>query len=272
MITIYKSSETGLITLDQHTSGSWINVVNPTAQELDDLQQLGIPSDYLTYPLDLDERARTERENGEVLIVLRIPYYQGQSVDIPYTTLPLGIVMSDEYVLTISRFENELTHEMISGRLKNLMTHKRNRFVLRILLATATKYLTYLREITKAVDILEDQLQQSTRNKEVLELLEISKKPDPFFNRIKIKRADDGAPAPQPNFPNLPGRRRFAGRCTHRKPAGDRNEQYHEQYSEQHDGCICFNYLEQSEWGDEIPGFQSLSCSACQACSPVFLG
>ncbi len=185
MITIYKSSETGLITLDQHTSGSWINVVNPTAQELDDLQQLGIPSDYLTYPLDLDERARTERENGEVLIVLRIPYYQGQSVDIPYTTLPLGIVMSEEYVLTISRFENELTREMISGRLKNLMTHKRNRFVLRILLATATKYLTYLREITKAVDILEDQLQQSTRNKEVLELLKYQKSLTHFSTALK---------------------------------------------------------------------------------------
>ena len=185
MITNYKSSETGLITLDQHTSGSWINVVNPTAQELDDLQQLGIPLDYLTYPLDLDERARTERENGEVLIVLRIPYYQGQSVDIPYTTLPLGIVLSEEYVLTISRFENELTSEMISGRLKNLMTHKRNRFVLRILLATATKYLAYLREITKAVDILEDQLQQSTRNKEVLELLKYQKSLTHFSTALK---------------------------------------------------------------------------------------
>jgi magnesium transporter len=185
MITIYKSSETGLITLDQHTSGSWVNVVNPTAQELDELQQLGIPQDYLTYPLDLDERARTERENDEVLIVLRIPYYQGQSVDIPYTTLPLGIVLAEDYVLTISRFENEITREMISGRLRNLPTHKRNRFVLRILLATATKYLAYLREITKAVDILEDQLTKSTRNKEVLELLKYQKSLTHFSTALK---------------------------------------------------------------------------------------
>lgn len=185
MITIYKSSETGLITLDQHTSGSWVNVVNPTAQELDELQQLGIPQDYLTYPLDLDERARTERENGEVLIVLRIPYYQGQSVDIPYTTLPLGIVLTEDYVLTISRFENEITREMITGRLRNLSTHKRNRFVLRILLATATKYLAYLREITKAVDVLEDQLTASTRNKEVLELLKYQKSLTHFSTALK---------------------------------------------------------------------------------------
>jgi len=49
-----------------------------------------------------------------------------------------------------------------NGRGRELITAKRLRFVLRLLLTTANKYLSYLREITKRVDILEDELQQST--------------------------------------------------------------------------------------------------------------
>ena len=95
MNTIYKTHENGLLRINEPTSGCWINVINPTPDEITSLQALGIPQDYLTYPLDLDERARTERENGEILIVVRIPYFQGETADIPYTTIPLGIILTD---------------------------------------------------------------------------------------------------------------------------------------------------------------------------------
>lgn len=44
-----------------------------------------IPFDFLTDPLDIDERARIETENGFTLIVLRLPKYI-ESSDIPFTT------------------------------------------------------------------------------------------------------------------------------------------------------------------------------------------
>ena len=185
MITIFKTGDTGLIELPEPTKGSWINVVNPTPEEIKQLQESGIPVDYLTYPLDLDERARTEREDGEVLIVLRIPCYQGQGADIPYATIPLGIILNDSYLVTVCKQDNQLLQEYSQGRIKALSTSKRNRFVLRILLTTANKYLTYLRDITRAVDILEDQLQLSTRNREVLELLKYQKSLTLFTTALK---------------------------------------------------------------------------------------
>lgn len=185
MITIYKSSENGLITLPEPITNCWISVVNPTPEEIAQVQALGIPQDYVTYPLDLDERARTERENGEVLIVLRVPYYQGAETDIPYTTIPLGIILTDKYILTISKKENEIIKEFSKGRTRDLSTAKRFRFVLRVLLAAASKYLNYLREIQKVVDLLEDQLQQSTRNREVLELLKYQKSLTYFITALK---------------------------------------------------------------------------------------
>jgi magnesium transporter len=47
--------------------------------------------------------------------------------------------------------------------------------VLRILLNTASRFLHYLREINNRVDLLEDQLQASMKNKEVAELLKMQK-------------------------------------------------------------------------------------------------
>jgi magnesium transporter len=185
MITIYKSVTTGLAVLTEPIDGCWINAVDPNPQEIQWLQALNLPPDYTTYPLDIDERARTERENGEVLIVLRIPYYQGQAADLPYTTLPLGIIINERYLVTICKRENDVLNEFASGRMRGLSTSKRNRFVLRMLLSAASKYLAYLREINKLVDALEDQLQLSTRNKEVLELLKYQKSLTYFTTALK---------------------------------------------------------------------------------------
>jgi magnesium transporter len=120
-----------------------------------------------------------------VLIVLRIPFYQGQAVDVPYTTMPLGIILNERYIVTICRRDNEILTEFTSGRVRSLSTAKRNRFVLRLLLSAASRYLVHLREINKVVDALEDQLQLSTRNKEVLELLKFQKSLTYFTTALK---------------------------------------------------------------------------------------
>src|SRR4030042_575539 len=183
MITTYKNIENELRTLPEPVVGSWLNVTNPPSDEIACLIGLGIPHDYITYSLDIDERARTERENGEHLILIRVSSFEGPSVDIPYITVPLGIILTDHYIVTICRQENDVVQEM--ERLKDLSTVKHNRFVLRLLLRTATRYLTHLRQITKAVDALEDQLQRSTRNKEVLELLMYQKSLTLFTTALK---------------------------------------------------------------------------------------
>ncbi len=185
MIAAYKQNEAGLTALAEPTTGCWINATNPTADEIARLQSLGIPQDYLTYPLDLDERSRFERENGEMLIVLRIPVFQGAEADIPYITVPLGIILTQQHLITVCRQDNDILRDFAAGRVRALNTAKRNRFVLHLLLTTAAKYLTYLREINRVVDALEDKLQQSTRNKELLEILKYQKSLTYFTTALK---------------------------------------------------------------------------------------
>ena len=175
MITILRSDQGSLVRLDHPEPGCWINVVAPTADEIADLRVLGIPADYISYSLDPDERARTERENDELLIILRVPDFQGGHADVPYATIPLGIILTPDHLVTVVRAENGLVEDLASGRVRGVETAKRVRFVLRVLLQTSGHYLSHLREMTRVIESLEDELQESTRNREVLELLKYQK-------------------------------------------------------------------------------------------------
>lgn len=186
MITIYKSTSNGLEQINEFTSGCWVNMIDPTSDDIERMTGQGIPQDFMTYPLDMDERARSEREDdGKMLILIRIPFFQGLTVDVPYTTMPLGLILTDTMIVTVCRRQNDLTTEFASGKIKNLSTGKRIRFVLRMLLLNANRFLSHLRQINKMTEDLEDRLQQSMQNKEVLELLKYQKSLVYFTTALK---------------------------------------------------------------------------------------
>jgi magnesium transporter len=185
MITIYRTDERGLSVVPEVCKGCWINVVDPTPDEITWLQELSVPQEFVFYPLDVDERARVEREDGNVLIVVRLPMAEAPHADVPFTTHAVGIVLTGQYIVTISKRDNDILQELTRGRVRDLSTAKRNRFILRLLLNTAAKYLSYLREINRAVDLLEDQLQMSLRNRELLALLKYQKSLVYFTTALK---------------------------------------------------------------------------------------
>jgi magnesium transporter len=174
MLTIYKTTEQGLEQLDSMANGSWVKAVDPTPEEVQQLVTWGIDADYINYSLDLDEMPRMERDEDYTFILVRIPHRQPDS-DIPYTTIPLGILIKGNIIVTICRYDKEMFKVLANGKYRLLKTGKRYRFALYIFLETATRYLTHLREINRMTETIEDQLQKSTRNREVLELLKYQK-------------------------------------------------------------------------------------------------
>jgi magnesium transporter len=186
VITIYKNTEFGLELISEIVPGCWINMIDPTTDEIEFVVSQGVPQDFITYPLDLDERPRTEREDdGKLLILIRIPYFEGTKVDVPYITIPLGIILTDKYLITVCKRQNDILQEFASGRVRGLSTGKRNRFMLRLLLANASRYLLFLREINKVTEVLEDTLVASMKNKEVFELLKYQKSLVYFTTALK---------------------------------------------------------------------------------------
>lgn len=174
MLRIYKTTENGLETMENMANGAWVNAVDPTPDEMQKLVNWGMEMDYINYCLDQDEMPRMERDEDYTFILLRIPIHQPES-DIPYTTVPLGIMILGNKIITVCRYDSDIFKPLINGKHRQLKTGKRYRLALYIFLETAARYLQLLREITRATELVEDRLQKSTQNRELLELLKYQK-------------------------------------------------------------------------------------------------
>ncbi|MCB0120174.1 MAG: magnesium transporter CorA family protein [Anaerolineales bacterium] len=174
MLDIYKTTENGLEQLETIANGTWVNVVNPTTDEIEKLVNWGMEMDFVNYSLDQDEMPRMERDEDYTFILIRIPIYQPES-DIPYTTMPLGIMILGSKIITVCRYDSDFFRSLTNGKYKQMKTGKRYRMTLYIFLETAVRYLNLLRAINRATEAVEDRLQKSTQNRELLELLKYQK-------------------------------------------------------------------------------------------------
>lgn len=177
MLTIYKNTDAGLAVIDDVVPGSWVHVVSPDADTVARLRdELGVPAAFIAASLDTDELARTDREGQASLITLLVPHvYTHDPSDIPFTTTPLGIVLTDGLFVTISRERIGLIDEFTRRYGRSISTAKRNRMILQLLLSTAQHYLIYLRQIEGRVDGIQKKAQVSLKNKELLDLLRYQK-------------------------------------------------------------------------------------------------
>jgi magnesium transporter len=185
MITIYKTVKGKLLEQKRLSPGVWIHAVKPTDVEIEQLVKWGVPSDAINSALDVDELARVEKEDGVVFFIIRVPFFHGDQVDIPYTTIPLGIVTSSKWLVTICTQSTELMRESRKSKEHPLHTKKHNTFILHILYNTAKLFLNHLSAINHIVDNLEDRLALSIRNEELFELLKYQKSLTFFSTALK---------------------------------------------------------------------------------------
>ena len=181
MIKIYNSdiNTNELKTLKEIENGSWINMVNPTDEEINKVcQAVKIKEDFIRYSLDYEEKARIdeEDEDGTILFVVDVPIIEKEKESEIYTTMPLGmIVVRDEYFITVSLKKNFIIESFEKKRVKGFSTYKKSRFLLQIMYKNAAHYLTYLKQINKETEIAESILKNSMKNRELLKLLSLEK-------------------------------------------------------------------------------------------------
>jgi len=176
MIKISKNTDSGFISIDAIEKNCWVNVSNPSPEELIKLSEdLSVPLDFLTDSLDVDERSRIETENNTTLIILRIPKFDKNNLGIPFTTLPLGIVLTKDIIITVCLWDVNEVLDLFKGKIKNLPTENRRRFILHLFQRTAFFYLKYLKEINKKSNEVETELHRSMKNEELIKLLDIEK-------------------------------------------------------------------------------------------------
>lgn len=186
MIEIFKTIDERLVTLDSFEDGAWINLINPTEDEVHYVSEsLNLDSDYIKAALDEEESSRIETDEGCTLIVVDIPIAEANGKSSKYITIPLGIIIYKGFIITVCLKENQITKEFIEKKTKGFYTFKKTRFFLQILYKNATKYLLYLKQIDKLSHIIENKLHRSTKNKELIQLLELEKSLVYFSTSLK---------------------------------------------------------------------------------------
>lgn len=191
MLQIFKTKDIGkLCQLEQVTEiseGTWINMVQPDENEILQVSgKLDIPVDFIKAPLDEEERARIESEDGFTLILIDIPIsISEEHLNGIYSTIPMGIIIGESNIITVCLKENMVISDFIQSKVKAFYTYKKTRFLFQILYKNATYFLQYLRHIDRESSKIEKDLQKSMKNKELIQLLEYEKSLVYFSTSLK---------------------------------------------------------------------------------------
>ena len=202
MVKYFLKKNGALETLDEPQPSCWVNISPPFNQEelTEIAKQFDIPLDFLTDSLDVDERSRYEREDDVRLIVVNTPLINELDAENEaiYITVPIGIILTIDHIITISAYENPIIQMFIDGKVKNFIPTDEPAFVLKILEQNVYRFLNCLKKLNLKRNLIEKELYDSSKNKELRQLLSIEKSLVYFVNslsanellKMKMKRSD----------------------------------------------------------------------------------
>ncbi len=171
MINYYRTDDRIIHEEEQLASGVWVNMVNPTVSEGEEIAgKLDIDLQDLLAALDEEESSRVELEDGYTLILVDIPAAEIRHDKEAYNTLPLGIILTQDIIITVCTEETPVLQAFINGRVKEFSTKKKLRFVYQILFRVATLYQAHLRIIDKKRTEIEERIDDHTENVDLLDL------------------------------------------------------------------------------------------------------
>ena len=202
MVHYYVTENRRITELEASRPGCWINIVPPFShEELEEIaQQFDMPLDFLTDSLDIDERSRYEREEDVRLVLLNTPILNEaeEENDAIYITIPIGVILTPDNLITITAFENPVLQLFLDNKVRNFDPANERLFVLQIMEQNVYRFLTCLKKLNLKRNLIERELYDSSRNRELKQLLSIEKSLVYFINslnanellKMKMKRTD----------------------------------------------------------------------------------
>ena len=202
MVNYYVKENRQLKELEHPQPSCWINISPPFSHEelVGIAGQFDFPLDFLTDSLDIDERSRYEREDDIRLIVVNTPILnETDEINAAiYITVPIGIILTPEHLITITSFQNPVLELFLEDKVKNFNPGDESQFVLQLLEQNVYRFLTCLKKLNMKRNLIEQELYDSSRNNELKQLLAIEKSLVYFVNslsanellKMKMKRTD----------------------------------------------------------------------------------
>ncbi|MDF1493224.1 magnesium transporter CorA family protein [Caproiciproducens sp. CPB-2] len=186
MLSYYKTINGHISPIPSCEPGCWINCVAPDDEEINSLiADFQIEPDFFRAAMDEEESSHIDKEDESTLIIIDIPVIEKAGKNITYTTTPVGIILTEKNVITVSTKENPIINEFSEDVVKGVQTNMKTRFVLLFMLRVASRYLQYLKQIDKISNFVERELRKSMKNSELIQLLDIEKSLVYFSSSLK---------------------------------------------------------------------------------------
>ncbi|MBQ5348082.1 MAG: magnesium transporter CorA family protein, partial [Ruminococcus sp.] len=174
MLNIYKTEKGILTETEELGHDVWIKLTAPDAEENQHIvDHYGIDFSDLVAALDDEESSRIEFEDNYTLILVDIPITEIRNEQPYYTTIPLGIIVTYDAVITVCREKIDIFEKKLRFKMRNFSTRKRMRFVYHILYSIARLYLYDLRNIDKARAEIEERAGKDTKDDDIVSLHEL---------------------------------------------------------------------------------------------------
>lgn len=168
----YWNFNKGIRQIESWEPGCWIQVTCPVEDDVRYLiEELNIPDYFIEDISDTDERARYDYDEGWLMIILRIPHLKTVTSRSPYTTVPLGILIKENKIITICNQETKMMLDFISHQMKRAEGFiDATDLVFRLFLSASVWYLKYLKQVNGLIEKAKRNLDHNIDNKDLTSL------------------------------------------------------------------------------------------------------
>lgn len=174
MVKYYRTDNQIIEEQDKVDDGVWVQMINPTVSESKEIEELlNVDIEDIQAALDEEESSRIELQDGYTLILVDIPTTEIRHEKQSYTTIPLGIILTQDVIVTICTEDTLVLQNFMRGRVREFSTKKKLRFVYQILYRTASMYQSNLRTIDKKRTEIEERVGKDTEDVDLIDLHEL---------------------------------------------------------------------------------------------------
>jgi len=189
MITFWQQENNKLIHLEKEEldlgKKTWIDARSVTRDDIKILEQeYHVSQEHILDILDQDEMSRIEPDDEYTLFIFRLPLFNPEN-DVTYLTIPLGIVLFSDKIITICWTDCEVLKDVSSNRIKIISIENFLTFILKIMSRTDSNFLRYLKEINRRTITIQGELQMSVKNNELIQLFNLEKSLEYFTTSLK---------------------------------------------------------------------------------------
>lgn len=174
MVKYYRTDDKKIREVEGIASGTWIQMIHPSVAEGQKIaDELDVDIEDVLAALDEEESSRIELQDGYTLILVDIPTTETRHDKEAYTTIPLGIILTSDEIVTICTEDTPVLQAFLNNRVKEFSTKKKLRFVYQILYRISVLYQSDLRIIDKMRTEIEERVGDDTEEVDLIALHEL---------------------------------------------------------------------------------------------------